>query len=108
MQITFVHSPIVEYGQNYGTLFSPMWAYTLAAYVPSDWTIEITDCIFQDPKSIGEADVFAFSGINQDIDAIRKTYNVIRQIHPEAIYILGGPITWSMEQEGKLQSLEFF
>ena len=108
MKITFVHSPIIHYDQNYGTLFSPMWAYTLAAYVPDDWDIEVVDCIVHDQNSIGSSDVFAFSGINQDFDSIRITHDLLKGKYPDATYILGGPITWSMEQEGKFDLLNYF
>jgi radical SAM superfamily enzyme YgiQ (UPF0313 family) len=108
MKITFVHSPVIHYDQNYGTLFSPLWAFTLAAHVPDDWDIEIIDCVIHDSISIGRSDVFAFSGINQDIDSIRTTYDVLKRKYPGATFILGGPITWSLEQEGKLHLLEYF
>ena len=70
MKITFVHSPVIYYDQNYGTLFSPLWAFTLAAHVPDDWNIEIIDCVIQDSISIGRSDVFAFSCINRDINSL--------------------------------------
>ena len=88
MKITFVHSPVIHYDQNYGTLFSPLWAFTLAAHVPDDWDIEIIDCVIHDSISIGRSDVFAFSGINQDIDSIRTTYDVLKRKYPGATLFL--------------------
>ena len=108
MKITFVHAPNIQYDQNYGTLFSPLWAYTLAAHIPESWEIEIVDTVVRDADTIGPADVFGFSGINQDVGTIRAAYDVLKAKYPDATYILGGPITWSMEQEGKLAQLDYF
>lgn len=108
MKVTFVHAPSIQYDQNYGTLFSPLWAYTLAAYVPSSWQITVADCIIEDPETIEASDVFAFSGINQDTASIRRVYDRLKAKYPGATFVLGGPITWSMEQEGKLQFLSYF
>ena len=107
-KITFVHAPVIQYDQNYGTLFSPLWAYTLAAHIPARWDIEIFDCIVHDPDGMGAADIFAFSGINQDIDSVRLVLHRLRARHPQATFIIGGPITWSLEQEGKLAFLNCF
>ena len=107
-RITFVHTPEDFYNQNYGTQFVPLWAYCLAAHVPSSWEISIVDCKNQDPHECSRADVFAFSGINQDVDSIRTVWTLLKQRYPEAVFILGGPITWSFEQEGKLSQLEYF
>ena len=106
--ITFVHAPEFRYDQNYGTLFSPLWAYTLAAHIPESWDVTIADCIVEDPKTIARSEIFAFSGINQDIGSIRKVHGLLKEKYPDATFILGGPITWSLEQEGKLSVLEFF
>ena len=107
-RITFVHAPEIRYDQNYGTLFSPLWAYTLAAHVPDGWDITIADCNVEDPGTIGSAEVFGFSGINQDIDSIRAVHDLLKGKYPEATFILGGPIVWSLEQEGKLGLLDYF
>ncbi len=42
-RITFVHAPKIRYDQNYGTLFSPLWAYMLAAHVPDGWDVTSAD-----------------------------------------------------------------
>jgi radical SAM superfamily enzyme YgiQ (UPF0313 family) len=107
-KITFVHAPEDYYDQNYGTRFIPLWAYTLASYVPDGWDVEIVDCKIEDPAQTGAADVFGFSGINQDIDSIKKVYSLLKAKYPSATFILGGPITWSLEQEGKIDLLQYF
>ena len=108
MRIAFVHSPEDYYEQNYGTLFVPLWAYYLASFLPEGWDTEVIDCRIVDPESCGAADVFAFSGINQDLGAIEKTRNVLKKKYPQAIFVLGGPMTWSFDQEGKLDLLDAF
>lgn len=107
-KITFVNAPEDFYDQNYGTRFISLWAYTLASYVPDTWDVEILDCKTESPSAAGNADVFAFSGINQDIDSIRYVHDLLKGKYPDATFILGGPITWSLEQEGKLDCLRYF
>lgn len=108
MKITFVHSPEDFYDQNYGTRFTPLWAYYLASYVPSHWEVEVIDCRLEDMNACGGADVFAFGGINQDLCAMTKTMKQLKRRFPKACYLLGGPITWSFEKEGKLRLLDHF
>ena len=103
--ITFVHSPEMRYEQNYGTLFSPVWAYTLASYLPDGWQPTVYDCVVEPIASIEPANVFAFSGINQDLDSIIGAMRELRACFPASTYIAGGPLTWSFEQEGKLDLL---
>lgn len=107
-RITFVHAPVVLYDQNYGTYFAPLWVYTLAAHVPPDWEIAFHDCVLQGLSGVPPADVFAFSGINQDIDSLKMAFEAIKAENPEAIFIVGGPITWSLHEEGKLEALDYF
>ena len=106
--ITFVHAPEDLYDQNYGTQFVPLWAYCLAAHLPCSWHASIVDCKNQSLRAVRRADVFAFSGINQDVDSIKKAWSCLKHRYPDAVFILGGPITWSFEQEGKLSHLEYF
>jgi len=107
-RITFVHASEDYYDQNYGTQFVPLWAYCLAAHVPDPWRVSIIDCKNQDPRDCGPADVFAFSGINQDVHAIKHKWSLLKRRYPDASFILGGPITWSFDQEGKLSHLDYF
>ncbi|MHC4606635.1 MAG: B12-binding domain-containing radical SAM protein [Planctomycetota bacterium] len=107
-RIHFVHAPQVYYEQNYGTRFVPLWAYTLAAHVPERWDVAITDCTMTDRSEIPAADVFAFSGINQDFHTIRDTHRFLKKRYPDAVFLLGGPITWSFEKDGRLDELREF
>ena len=72
--ITFVHAPLFQRDQNDGALFGPLWAYTLSSHVPASWEVSIVDCMRQDPGTVGPAQVFAFSGTNQDIVSIRAVH----------------------------------
>jgi len=107
-RLTCIHVTEDEYQQNYGTQFIPLWAYCLAAHVPAPWHVSIVDTRNQDPLDCGPAEVFAFSGINQDVHAIKRVWSALKRRYPEATFILGGPITWSFEQQGKLAELEYF
>lgn len=108
MKITFVHSPEDFYDQNYGTQFSPLWAYYLAAYVPKHWEVDIIDCRLEDINRCAPADIFAFGGINQDFQVMTQTMAKLKIRFPKATFLLGGPITWSFEKEGKLHLLNPF
>lgn len=106
--ITFVHSPLVDFGQNYGARFVPLWAFTLAAYVPKSFATRVIDCTREDPAKLPYAEVFAFSGINQDLESLLAVQALLEARHPQALFILGGPITWSFQQEGRLELLDAF
>jgi radical SAM superfamily enzyme YgiQ (UPF0313 family) len=107
-RLTCVHVSEDDYQQNYGTQFIPLWAYCLAAHVPASWQVTIVDTRNQDPAGCGPADVFALSGINQDVHAIKRLWTALKERFPDATFILGGPITWSFEQQGKLAELDYF
>lgn len=107
-RLTCIHVSEDDYQQNYGTQFIPLWAFCLAAHVPAPWHVSIVDSRNQDPAGCGPAEVFAFSGINQDGPAIKRHWAELKRRHPDATFILGGPITWSFEQQGKLAELHYF
>ena len=108
-KITFVHSPHILYDQNYGVALVPLWAYTLAAHLPDGWQAEVFNTqIDKGLASIGAADVFAFSGLNKDLDTIRAAFSVVKKRHPDAIFVVGGPMVWSLKQEGKISLLDYF
>tara|TARA_B100002003_G_C13853736_1_gene418333 strand:+ start:228 stop:665 length:438 start_codon:yes stop_codon:yes gene_type:complete len=102
-KITFVHSPHILYDQNYGVALVPLWAYTLAAHLPGGWQATVFNTqIEKGLNRIAAAEVFAFSGLNKDLDTILAAYRVVKACHPNAIFIVGGPMVWSMKQEGKI------
>jgi len=106
--ITFVHCPVVDFGQNYGSELAPLWAFTLSAWVPPSMETRLADLRHDDPARIERADVFAFSGINQDLPEILAQRAALKARYPEALFLLGGPITWSLEREGRLDRLAPF
>jgi len=107
-RITFVHAPARQHDQYDNALFSPLWAYALASHVPANWDAAVADCLADDKATIGPASVFAFSGTNQDLDSLRTVHGWLKTKYPGATFVLGGPITWSLEQEGKLELVSFF
>jgi len=111
-RIAFVHSPdaFLAATQQYGAMFMPVWAYTLAAYIedPQQYDLKLWDMRFDDVEDIPEADLFVFSGVNQDYETIVATYSRLRELHPRSTFILGGPIAWSLNQAGEIGKLEMF
>ena len=106
--ITFLHTPKISWDQNYEGFYPPLWAYTLAAYVPPEWSIEIVDCTFQDIESVGCSSIFAMSGKNQDLNTILSAHSILKSKFPSSLFIIGGPMTWSLDQENKLHLLQDF
>ena len=111
-RVSFVHAPdpIADTANYYGVKFMPGWAYALAAHIPDDgrYLLSLTDCRFEKSCAIQEADVFLFSGINQDLDNLERVRKKLKELHPKGRSIIGGPITWSFEQAGTLKQLAGF
>lgn len=111
-RITFVHSPnaFLADTQQYGAMFMPVWAYTLAAYIeePGQYDLRLFDTRFDRVEAIPEADLFAFSGVNQDYETIVETHARLRGLYPGATFVIGGPIAWSLNQAGEGSKLEMF
>ena len=110
--IAFIHSPDPNYAdtQNYGAQFMPVWAYTLASHIPNETKYELAlfDTRFQNLDSITKADVYLFSGMNQDCGSIQKVHSFLKLRFPSAISIIGGPICWSFDQANSLDQLKDF
>ena len=91
--ITFVHAPDAHLAetQQYGALFMPVWAYTLAAYIneAERYELQLCDLRFDKIEDVADTDLFAFSGINQDYDAIVAAAAQLRQRFPHATCIIG-------------------
>jgi len=109
-RVTFIHAPDPIYAdtQNYGAMFMPVWAYTLGAHIPDDgrFKLELYDLRFQFESEIAEADVYLFSGINQDCGNMERIRRLLKNRYPRAFSIIGGPITWSFDQAGSIDQLE--
>ena len=111
-RISFVHSPdaFLAETQQYGAMFMPVWAYTLAAYVeePERYDMRLFDMRFDNVDEVPEADLFVFSGVNQDYETIISTHLLIKKRYPESTFIVGGPIAWSLNQAGEVAKLSMF
>jgi radical SAM superfamily enzyme YgiQ (UPF0313 family) len=110
--ITFVHTPenFLAETQQYGAMFMPVWAYTLASYIehPENYDLKLCDLRFEKPDDIAEADIFAFSGVNQDYESIIAAERRLRERFPNSTFIIGGPIAWSLNQAGEFDKLSMF
>jgi radical SAM superfamily enzyme YgiQ (UPF0313 family) len=112
LRVTFVHSPSPEHAANkdYGTRFMPVWVYTLAAHVPDDGRFEISlfDTRVRSFAAAPAAEVFLYSGINQDYTTLIETRSQLAARNPGAVHVLGGPIAWSFDQAGQTDQLAVF
>ena len=111
MRIAFIHTPDDRLArtQQYGAMFMPVWAYTLAAYIePEKHELKLFDLRFDEPEDVSAADLFVFSGINQDYETIAATHATLHSRYPDATFVIGGPITWSLNQAGEVAKLEMF
>jgi len=111
-KVAFIHTPdsFLAETQQYGAMFMPVWAYTLAAYVeePERYSLQLFDMRFDKVEAIPLSDLFVFSGVNQDYETIVATHARIRSLHPTSTFIIGGPITWSLNQAGEGAKLAMF
>ena len=111
-RITFVHAPDRLYSevQNNGVIFMPVWAYTLAAHLPGDGrtVLALVDTRFIDADRIAEAELFLYSGVNQDTDSLLSVHDRLKRRFPRSVHVLGGPICWSFDQAGELERLAAF
>lgn len=107
--VCFVHylDKIVAQTQMFGVHYMPVWIYTLAAYLRGtpDLTIKMFDSRVQNEDELPEADLFLFTGINQDYEAIFSYLKKARRKRPNATFVLGGPICWSYQQAGRVEKL---
>jgi len=96
-RISFVHAPnaFLAETQQYGAMFMPVWAYTLAAYVeePEQYELRLFDLRFDRIDDMPAADLFVFSGVNQDYESIVAAHDRLRARHPASTFIIGGPVS---------------
>jgi radical SAM superfamily enzyme YgiQ (UPF0313 family) len=111
-RVMFIHAPDPVYSdtQTYGAIFMPVWAYTLAAHVPDDMGVELQlhDTRVQGKDDIARADLYLFSGINQDAAFMNKVHARLKERFPAARSMVGGPVAWSFDQAGTLDQLKDF
>jgi radical SAM superfamily enzyme YgiQ (UPF0313 family) len=112
MKVTFVQTAnrLFSDTQMFGVHFMPVWAYTLAAHLRSfpGITLRLFDDRFDDGDTVEASDVFFFTGINQDYDAIVRQAAALRDRFRGARLVIGGPICWSYKMAGKIEALYMF
>ncbi|EQC46914.1 radical SAM protein [Bacteriovorax sp. Seq25_V] len=111
--ITFIRIENKEFElyQLQGLMYPPMWAVTLNSYLMKEFSqqlkSELVDLRIQEFKEIKPSSYYCLSGMNQDLHVLAEVADKLRKLNPRAKILLGGPITWSFEQEGKLSELNF-
>jgi radical SAM superfamily enzyme YgiQ (UPF0313 family) len=112
MKVTFVQAAnrLFSDTQMFGVHFMPVWAYTLAAHLRPlhGVTLRLFDDRFDDATEIEAADIFFFTGINQDYDAIIALATSLSDRFPCARMVIGGPICWSYKMAERLGALDGF
>lgn len=112
LKVVFIHAPDSMYSnlQNYGAKFMPVWAYVLAAHLADEGRYEMSlfDLRFEDRDDVSEADIYLFSGINQDCASLLSVKGYLKEKYPSARTMIGGPICWSFDQAGCLEQLDTF
>ena len=92
---TFVHAPASSYADTHfsGAQYAPLWAYTLAANIPEQgqYSIEICDTRFAKARNIREADIFLFSGLDQDCEMILDVRKKIAERYPRSCLLYRSP-----------------
>ena len=111
-RVVLIHAPDPLYSstQTYGAQFVPLWAYTLPAYFPKDkkYKIDIYDNRFDKVENIPKANLYIYSGINQDCEIVNKICKYLRDLAPSSSHIIGGPICVSFDLAGSLDKLNEF
>lgn len=112
MRLAMIHAPDPVYAtdQTYGAHFPPLWSYTLSAHIPRDGRFPLTlyDNRFDAVEDMREADVYLYSGINQDCAVLTRICKTLRGRYPGARHIIGGPICGSFDAAGRLNLLDAF
>jgi radical SAM superfamily enzyme YgiQ (UPF0313 family) len=111
-RITFIHAPDRFYSevQNNGVIFMPVWAYTLAAHVddPEQIQLSLLDSRFDRLDLCEHADLFLYSGLNQDYESLLAARATLAARFPKAVHVLGGPVCWSFSTAGEIDKLAAF
>ena len=111
--ITFIRIENKEFElyQLQGLMYPPMWAVTLNAHLskafPHSLVSELVDLRVQPFSDIKKCSYYCLSGMNQDLIVLQEISSKLRLLNPKTRILLGGPITWSFEQEKKLEELDF-
>lgn len=108
--ICFVHcvDETIAQTQMFGISYMPVWAYTLASYLRDIPNIEINlfDNRVMSISEFPNADIYLFTGINQDFSVILSL--LLKVKNQKSKYVIGGPICWSYFQAGQIEKLSDF
>jgi radical SAM superfamily enzyme YgiQ (UPF0313 family) len=111
-RVNFVYAPDPFHSahQNFGNQYMPIWAFVLASHVDerAGFALDLFDTRIVGPESITSADVFVFSGMNQDYRYMTEVAAELRARNPDAVFLVGGPICWSYDKAGTLDRLAMF
>lgn len=111
-RVSFVHAPhgILSEHPSLGWRYPPTWALTLAAHIPEkpNWQVQLHDLRLISLDRVPPADVFLFTGLNQDLPRLAEVVGLLKGRNPAAKFVLGGPICWSFDQAGDLGRLGGF
>ncbi|MEE8394413.1 MAG: radical SAM protein, partial [bacterium] len=112
IRLAFIHAPdpIYSSNQDYGAKFMPTWVYALASHIPDigRFSLRLHDMRFEKEADIAEADLFLFSGINQDNGILNRLRESVKRRFPRSRSFVGGPICWSFDQAGTLDQIDAF
>lgn len=112
LRCVFVHAPADRYVDPLfaGPRFPPVWAFTLAAHVPDDgrFTLHLHDTRLAGLPALPEAEVYLFSGLNQDLPTLLEVHAELKRRCPGAVFAIGGPIAACWDREGELDRLAAF
>jgi hypothetical protein len=80
--------------QNNGVIFMPVWAYTWAAHLveAQDYQLCLVDTRFESVEHCAQADLFFYSGLNQDSGSLMAARDKLARRFPNARHVLGGPL----------------
>lgn len=111
-KICFVHcvDKVIAQTQMFGVHYMPVWIYTLTSHIRDIENIEISmfDIRFMPESEFPNADIYLFTGINQDYESIIRFHQKVKDLHPSSKFIIGGPICWSYQQAGRIEKLYNF
>ena len=88
----------------------PVWAYALASHLEDagNMSMFLLDARFDRLEESEAADVFLYSGVNQDLESLLSARTILARRFPAAKHVLGGPICWSFDKAGEIDKLADF
>lgn len=111
-RVNFIHAPDPLFSdyQNFGNKYMPIWALILASHIPEDqgYELDLFDTRIAPVEEISDADIFLMSGLNQDHGHLCEVREKLAARFPDAVFVIGGPISWSFDKSETLSKLDAF